>query len=182
MSWLYYIILFFLILLIIPLPIKFGFKYEKLCITLYIYKFKININKVFNFFNKKKKKKPCEEKEKGKSQLDFQSVLALINYVDQIRFKPTLRFKFYCSFGLIDASKTAITYGYVNSFSPVLYKFLTIPFKIKKYTFHIEPDFDETMLETNMSSIIFVNIIKIIYMSVLILNKYKKIQKLHANT
>jgi hypothetical protein len=181
MFYLYCILLLIIILLVIPIPIKFSFKYTKNTFNIYIYNFKINLKKSMNFLKEKGKKTTATFKEED-HKLDLSSVFALINYIDTIKYKPTLRFRLYCNYGLIDASKTAITYGYIYALSPLIYKSLNIPFKIKKYDYDIEPNFEGTFLESNIDSIIFVNIIKIIYMFIVIRTKIKYLKNIKSNT
>lgn len=180
MFYLYYILLFILILLLIPIPIKLSFKYTKSSFNIYIYRFKINIKKSISFFKRKSREKTVM-KPKEANKLDLSSTIILLNYIETIKYKPTLRFKLFCNYGLIDASKTAIAYGYIYSVSPLIYKLLNIVFKIKKYDYDIKPDFEKTFFESNIDSIIFVNLIKIIYMFILIKNKIKHLQKNKCN-
>ncbi|MFL0246675.1 DUF2953 domain-containing protein [Candidatus Clostridium stratigraminis] len=171
MFYLYFILLFIIILLLIPIPIKLSIKYPSFNINLYLFNFKLNLGKLRHLFKKSKLKKAVKPLHKEKAEFDLTYILFLIDRIENIKLKPTIRFKIYCNFGFSDASSTAIAFGYISSISPFLYKFLNIPFKVKSYDCNIRPNFQGAFLESNINSIIFVNIIKIIYMLLFIRKK-----------
>jgi len=177
MFYLYSILFTITILLLIPIPIKLSFNYSKLNMNFYIYNFKLNLEKLMKLYKKKEKKVTAQPLEKKKKEFDLTTIFSLINSIENIKFKPTIRFNFYCNYGFIDASNTAIAYAYINSISPFLYKLLNKPFKIKSYDYNIKPDFQGAFLESSIHSIIFVNIIKIIYMLVFIKNKMNDLKR-----
>lgn len=166
-----YLILFVILFLLIPIPIKLNINYSNHNYNLYIYNFKLNAEKLLNHYKKKTIIKPLKEED-----FDLKSMLHLVNYISSLKYKPTIRLKFYFNYGFVDASNTAIAYGYIYSMSPILYKILNIPFKIKRYDYNIKPNFEGPFLESNINSIIFVNLIKIIYMFIFIRYKIKHLK------
>ncbi|MFL0268368.1 DUF2953 domain-containing protein [Candidatus Clostridium radicumherbarum] len=171
MFYLYFILLVIIILLLIPIPIKLSIKYSSFNINFYLYNFKLNFDKLRKLYRKSEIKKHVKPLHKEKYEFDYTYILFLIDRIENIKLKPTIRFKFYCNYGFSEASSTAIAFGYINSISPFLYKLLNTPFKIKSYDFNIKPNFQGVFLESSINSIIFVNIIKIIYMIIFIRKK-----------
>lgn len=171
MFYLYFILLVIIILLLIPIPIKLSIKYPSFNINLYLYNFKLNLDKLRHIFRKNKMKKYVKPLHKEKEEFDLTYILFLLDRIENIKFKPTIRFNLYCNYGFSDASSTAVAFGYINSINPFLYELLNVPFKVKSYDFNIKPNFKGVFLESSIDSIIFVNIIKIIYMLLFIRKK-----------
>jgi hypothetical protein len=165
--WLIIIFTILFILFLIPIKIKINVLYQDK---------KLNIF----FFNKNlslKDKKIHQAKEKGKKNKfirDLQSSLpkcipSILIDLDRNFIKPKMKFEFILDYGTDDAASTALCYGLMQSISPLLYKSISIIFNIKKYDFIITPHFNEYLLNFRITSIISVNLVKLIYMLIRIL-------------
>ncbi|MCM0648979.1 DUF2953 domain-containing protein [Clostridium swellfunianum] len=173
MKWSIFIFLAILLIMFIPIPIKLTAAYSNNQLCLYIFNFNIKL--------KKKEKKSSKSNKKKKTsklpKIDFQDARLLVTKLECLRFKPTLRMKISLNYGLLDASSTGIAYGVLNTFSPFLYKLLTIVFKVKKYDMDVKPNFNELMVAASVNSIIFINLAKIIYIVAVLLKSLKFIKQ-----
>ncbi|MCM8711066.1 DUF2953 domain-containing protein [Clostridium sp. SYSU_GA19001] len=168
--------LFFLIVLILlPIPIKLKLESTNEDFSFYIYNFKIILKSNI----KKKKISISNEKKKKKINLKFNDFKIIVHNIDCLKFKPTLRMHINLNFSLDDAAATAVISGFLYSLSPILYRCLSIVFKPKFYSFNVNPDYNDKMLKTQITSIIFINLAKIIYMFIAVIKTLKYIKKLN---
>jgi hypothetical protein len=123
-----------------------------------------------------KRDKPIVKKERK----FFSNVYKNINYKSlvlnmyrlNLRFKPLLKLNFSLYYSLNDASRTAISYGFFCQLPPLIYIFFKFIFKINKFNLKINPIFeDKFLLKIESSSIIFLSLANIIYMTITILKK-----------
>lgn len=170
----FYIFLIALIIILFPIPLKFKLVFNNKELKIFIYKKEIksfnefDLNKTLdNLKNKKAKKQDTEDEEniKNKKQKNkaFSKVffhICLNNF-----FKPTLKINFNINFGFNDASITAMTYGFINTIPGFIYNMLCKLFKIKWFKFNVKPIFNNQIIYIEISSIIFVNLVKVIYIS-----------------
>ncbi|MDD6794064.1 MAG: DUF2953 domain-containing protein [Clostridiaceae bacterium] len=179
-----YFILILLILFFIPLPIKITFLISNNDLVLKIYNFNI-LDKLKNKKNHKtpvvnerndteKAHQPHLKKEKRFKNLSIHSILQVVNIVNDNKFKPSLKFKGSFEYSLNDAAKTAIFYGLLSTYSPLVLWILEIIFKIREFNLPIKPVFNDKIsgrLEIN--SIITISLAQITYMSILFLRGLK---------
>lgn len=172
MKFLFIVLLIIIILIILPLPLKISIYFSQE--NYYI--------KLFNFFtirNKKtktvtdtpissqKKSSPKKEKDKLKIKIPY---IKIIKKINNIKFKPTLRIKGTIDYSLNDSSQTAIAYGLLHSFIPIIYKSINTFLKIKKYKININPIFkDRFFYEIKFNCIFFISIGQIINMFFIII-------------
>lgn len=173
MPWIFYILLFFSILIILPIPIKLKLKYINNDVSFYIYNFKINLNK-----DVKKSTRTVRKGKDKKINLRFNDFKLIAHNIDCSKFKPTLRMNIKLNLGIYNAFTTAIFTGFLYSFSPIIYRFLNIIFKIKHYNLDIKANFEETVLNVYVTGIIFINLAEVIYMLILVLKSLKYIKTL----
>lgn len=178
MRWIYYIVIIIIVLIIFPIPIKLTFTFIDNNPNLYIYHFKINVQK--NIDKAKRLKSKSKPKKRIKfSMNDFKIILHRINCA---KYKPTLRMKIISNLGFWDASATAVLCGALYSLFPTLRNLLSIIFKIKNYDFILQPEYNKEIVATQINSIIFINLAKIIYMFLLIRKALKHIKECQRHT
>lgn len=148
-----YIILLIVAIIFIPFPIKLGFTYINNKITVNIYNYKINIDR--------------EKKRKAKFKIKFEvNIKEYIQEIKHLHFKASMKTYMDINIGLDDAAKTAELFGFINYFIPVIYIELEKFFKIKKYDYKVTPNFKESIFEVKINSIIWISIVKAIYILV----------------
>jgi hypothetical protein len=167
-AWLIVICLLILIVFI-PLPLYLTFRYEKNKLNVYIYNIKV--------YPTKETKKDIKEP-KRKTLYPKKVYLRIIRYIyihsNHTLFKSTLKFKSHISYGLDDPCTTAILYGVLHSASEYFYLKLSDLFRVKDFDISITPVFNKSMFELKIKSIIFINLAKIIYITLLIYVSFKK--------
>jgi hypothetical protein len=172
MNWGIFTTFAILLLFFIPIPIKITVTYKNNHLCLFVYKFNIKLSK------KEKKKLNKDAKKSYRSfNITFSDIMDLIHEIDCLRFKPTLRMKIILDYGLVDASSTGIAFGVLNSFSPFIFRLLSIMFKVKKYDLKINPNFNQLMLKGSIKSIIFISLAKIIYIMIKAIKQLKFIKQ-----
>lgn len=163
-----FFIIFILIILFFPFPIILSLKYKEKNLCVFFFGVKIYPNKKLKI--KSKKKKP---KKKLNTSFYITIFKTLFYKITTNPFKPYLHFNLNIYYGLNDAAKTAILNGVIRSFSPSLYQLFNLIFKTTKYNLNITPIFEKSTLRIEIKSIIFINIAKIIYMTLVILKALK---------
>lgn len=172
-----------IIIIVLFFPIK---------IKLYV-SFKDNVLSV-KFFNKdvlkypnpnketKKSKKRPKQKKKTSNDEELKNKynVAFYKYVINSflgRYRESLRFKLLITIKIIydinDAAKTALLYPVLCESIDLFYAVLNIPFKIKSRTADVNPLFKgENFLEFKIDGILICNLVKIIYMLVLVYTSF----------
>jgi len=166
----------FLVTIFIPLPIKLSIYVSTKNYYVKIYRFYILKKDKLN--NEKTKsseiKKPYKRNLKRKPSLfkgfSPKKIIKLINLLNKNKFKPVLRMKGYFAYSLGDAAKTAIFYGILSTYFPLLLFALNIVFKTKNLSLPIRPIYEDKIIaETEITSIITLSLVQIISMSVLLI-------------
>lgn len=176
----------FIIFMFFPIPLKFYIYYYNNNYYIKLYDFILFDNAVL----KKKKEKtdqkknnpPMKSKKKSKLSeiITYSNIMEIINKFINLKFKPILNFNSKLEYSLNDAAKTALSYGILSTLPSLIYFFIKILFKPKKYNFDILPKFDNAiLLKFEIKSIIFISFANIIYMMFVLL-KYC-IYILHKN-
>ncbi len=153
------IFIIIILIILVPIPIKFKLKYADKKLAMYIY----NIDLISKIKSTQK-----NAKSKNKKNFDLQNFKFLLSSLSRNKLKPTLRFRLNLQYGLDDAAYTAIFYGLVSALSPLIIKVLNYFFKIKKQSISITPNLNKFILKLELESIIFVNLVKVIYISYII--------------
>lgn len=174
----YLIIIFILIFLPFPLVINVNYMNNELFV--FLFKFKIYPNKHIES-NKNIKRKIKEKKGKLNFFKNKNKYISLLIRLKDNYFKPTLKFNMNLVYGIDDAATTAILNGIIWSFSSVLYNIFNDVFKIKKFNFNTQPEFNKTTLNINLKCIFFINIVKITYIVFLIKSTLKPKQTKNIN-
>lgn len=154
-----------LLIFIIPFPIKVTFKYADKKLGLYLYNKKINLDKI----KQKKKKKTATKKENKEI-----SYIGILNDIKNIKFKPSLKFKLYFEYGTDDAAETALLYGGIWTLIAFIYQSMLWVFNIKKFDCNIIPNFNDEKLIISIQSIIFISLVKVIYICIIFFKNIKR--------
>ena len=179
------IILFLLALTIIlfPIPLKITLKYKNKVLEIYIYNKKI------------KAKSPSKDKinskikaiEKGIAKIDFfksltyNDIKLIIYKIVNLKFKPTMILNTYLEYGSDDAAFVAILYGLIHTSYSFLYLLLQNFVKVKRIDLKATPHFEESDFNLEISSIIYTNLGKIIYISFIMISCLINIKHKKAN-
>jgi len=166
------VIIFILLIIIcfIPIPIKIKFIYEDKVAKLFIYKFNINLKS----FSKKTKSKSTSKNIKKKRKIKFQNIKVILKKINSSNFKPRLKLKVKMDYGFSDAAITGLFYGFLNIMWPVVQELFNIIFKIKKFEYDFNPDFNNTKVKFQANSIIFISLVNVMYMVFIIFRNIRK--------
>lgn len=165
---LFLIVLVILFILFLPIPIKFSIYYSS---DDYYIKF-YNITLTSKKKDKFKKNITLDKKEDDifKILYKYLDLKSFIFDLYHSKFKPYLRIKLVLDYSFNDAAKTAISYGVLCQIPSLVFILSNIPFKIRKFNFKINPIFeDKFLLKFETSSIIFLSLANIIYITILLL-------------
>lgn len=186
----------FIIFMFFPIPLKFYIYYYNNNYYIKLYDFILFDNAVLkkkkDKTDQKKNNPPIKSKIKSKLSeiITYSNIMEIINKFINLKFKPILNFNSKLEYSLNDAAKTALSYGILSTLPSLIYFFIKILFKPKKYNFDILPKFDNAiLLKFEIKSIIFISFANIIYMMFVLLkycihilhknkkNKFKNINK-----
>ncbi|MBU3214165.1 DUF2953 domain-containing protein [Clostridium estertheticum] len=159
--------LFVLTIILFPIHLKITLKYTNKVLEIYIYKKKLEVNKPLKSnSNDQLKSKPAKISFKPLNLIDIN----LISHkFKNLRFKPTLILNTKLEYGFDDAALVAIVFGLIHSTYSILYLILINFVKVKNIDLKVTPHFKENNLNMEISSIIYINFVKIIYMAFIIL-------------
>ncbi|MBU3098769.1 MULTISPECIES: DUF2953 domain-containing protein [Clostridium] len=166
------VFLFVLTIILFPIHLKITLKYTNKVLEIYIYKKKLEVNKPLKNNSKDQlKSKPTKMFFKSLNLRDINlSDINLISHkFKNLKFKPTLVLNTKLEYGFDDAALVAIVFGLIHSTYSLLYLILINFVKVKNIDLKVTPQFKENNLNMEISSIIYINFVKIIYMAFIIL-------------
>lgn len=167
------------VLLIIPIPIKIKIKYDDMKLDFYIYN--INLNDMLRRIRKKATQTIDTKPDRIHTFANTMKTYSTLR--KKLKFKPALKLKLDLIYGLDDAAYTALIHGIITSFYPILIQFLSLFFKMKENNIKVQPEFNKFILKLEIDSIIFINLAKVIYMSIITYKHLKQSNKENlANT
>lgn len=177
------IIIFLLttMILLFPIPLKITLKYRNKVLEIYIYNKKIKAKSP----SKDKVNSKIKAIEKGIAKINFfksltyNDIKLIIYKIKNLKFKPTIFLTTKLEYGFDDAAFVAILYGLIHSTYSFIYLILQNFAKIKKIDLKVIPHFKENDFKMQISSIIYTNLGKIIYISFIMISclisiKHKK--------
>lgn len=171
------IIVFLLTLTIIlfPIPLKITLKYSNKTLEVFIY-------------NKKLKKKALSKSDiKNSSEINLSKSIELkdmkqiFNKVKKLKLKFALSLNTKLEYGFDDAALVAILFGLIHSAYSLLYSLLINYVEVKKINLKVIPHFEESDFNMETLGIIYMNLVKIIYMAFIILICLIKIKHKKTN-
>ncbi|KEI17393.1 DUF2953 domain-containing protein [Clostridium haemolyticum] len=166
--WIGILILFF----IVPLPLLLEIIYEDNKLYVYIYNLKI-------YPSSKIIKSMPEPKPDG--------ILPKLVYINTFKtiyqkcrhyiYDSILNININIIYGFQDASITGIFFGVLQSAVSSFYSLLNSVFSLNDFNSNICPVFNNSIFKIKIKSIIFINLGKIIYISILVFRAFKKAAK-----
>ncbi|MBU3186121.1 DUF2953 domain-containing protein [Clostridium estertheticum] len=166
------VFLFVLTIVLFPIHLKITLKYTNKVLEIYIYKKKLEVNKsLYRNSKDQLKAKPTKIffKPLNLRDIDLSDINLIIHKFKKLKFKPTLTLNTKLEYGFDDAALVAIVFGLIHSTYSLLYLILINFVKIKNIDLKVTPQFKENNLNMEISSIIYINFVKIIYMAFIIL-------------
>ncbi|MPQ32374.1 DUF2953 domain-containing protein [Clostridium estertheticum] len=171
------VFLFVLTIVLFPIHLKITLKYTNKVLEIYIYKKKLEVNKSLYRNSKDQLKakptkiffKPLNLRDIDLSDINLSDINLIIHKFKKLKFKPTLTLNTKLEYGFDDAALVAIVFGLIHSTYSLLYLILINFVKIKNIDLKVTPQFKENNLNMEISSIIYINFVKIIYMAFIIL-------------
>ena len=173
------VIFFILALLFIPIPFKLKVHFSNDNIYIKLYNFTIYKKAANNTSNDNaSKNKAAKMKKKSKkNSLSTKGKIKLISSIKENKFKPNLYIEGFFKYSLDDAAITAISFGIINTYAPLLTWILSVVFKIKKFKLPITPLFkDYLFIYSEINCIFTISIAKTIFIVILLTNNYIKIK------
>jgi len=174
------VFLFMLTIILFPIHLKITLKYTNKILGIYIYKKKLKVNKPLK--SSSKDKLESKPKKTFFKPLSLSDLNLIIHKFKNLRFKPGLILNTKLEYGLDDAALVAILFGLIHSAYSLLYLTLINFVKVKNMGLKVTPHFKENNLNIEISSIIYINLAKIIYMSFIILPSFMNIKNKKLNT
>lgn len=177
MKYIVWISVVFALILLFPVPLKITLIYNKGIFTLKLFN-KTVIPTKDKKSEKKKEKKPQEfvETPSGEKVTKFkiQDIIDIIRFLKDTKVKFTLRTKLNIEYSIEDAAVNAVVYGLLYQATTTLYSLIKCFFKVKSYKPTIEMKYNENYFNVTSTSIIIVNLAKIIYIIVFVYYQYLK--------
>ena len=164
-------------IILFPIPLKITLKYCDKVLEIFIYNKKIVLKKPSNIDINNNIE--TVTKSNFIKSLDYDDIKLIIYKVRNLKFKPTLRLITKLEYGLDDAAFVAILYGLIHTIYSLLYMLLINFFKVKNIDLKVIPHFVENDFSMEISSIIYINLGKIIYMAIILINCLLKINIKH---
>lgn len=149
-------------LLLIPLPVKISTVYDNRLLAIKIYNHKIELQS----------KHEVKENAKAAISMDI-NIKPILKFLQKNRLKPSLRLNLKLVYGFGDAAYTGIFYGIIHAVCPFLIELLKGIAKVKKSKMSINPEFDKSIFNLQISSIIFINLVQVIYIAINIIKIIK---------
>lgn len=177
------VLLILFLISLIPIPVIVKAIYNKEDYYVKIYKFyvlhkptnSVDSNENINILKNEKIKKHKNKKRFINikfllKDFIFPDYLELVRIISDNKFKPHIYINGYIDYSLYDSAYTAISFGVISTYLPLLYWFLKLIFKPKKFNLPVRPIFkDEFLINTEIKSIITISIAQTIYMAFLII-------------
>ncbi|MGK0468625.1 DUF2953 domain-containing protein [Clostridium sp.] len=152
-----------LTIILFPVPLKITLKYSKKNLEIYVY------NKKLHRKEHKKSKPIKNQKKSSYKSYTLIDINLIINKIIGLKFKPTLTLETKLEYGFDDSALVAILFGLIHSTYSFLYLLLLNFVNVKKINHEVIPYFKQKNLSIEISSIIYTNLAKIIYMLTIML-------------
>lgn len=176
MIFILYIIIVICILFLIPIPIKLTFNYIDKDVSIFIYN--INIDKKVS--TKRRKAIHRIKIREDQVKIFLNTLKISIDSLKEIKFKPKVKIKINLSYGLNDAALTAMAYGVLCMLCPMVLQLLDSIFKLKDPHFNVTPEYNKYILKLEINSIIFINLVKVIYILIVVYKNLRRERNLNV--
>jgi Protein of unknown function (DUF2953). len=139
------------------------------------YLYNINLNNMLH--RMKRKTKHIVDTKPDRIHTFNNTIKTYYTLIKKLKYKPVLKLKLNLLYGLDDAAYTALLHGVITSLYPILIQFLSLFFKMKENTIKTQPEFNKFILKLEIDSIIFINLAKVIYISLVTYKHLKQSKK-----
>lgn len=163
------IIMIFTTIFIMPIPIKFYLFYDVNKLTLKIYNKNIKINS-----EELKKDSIKLNKVKKKKKIYSADIKTLWCILKKNKLKPSIKLNVNLNYGLDDAAVTAILFGLIYNFYSLIEWFFYSILKVKDMNFQLTPNYNKMLFILELNGIIYVSLVKIIFIYVILRKSYNK--------
>ena len=170
------ILLIITLLILLPIPLKITLSYNGKKALFRIYGKEININRKDKNKIKEASIKTTDKIEEDVIHEDLinpKNARKVIKLLRRNKFKLGLKVHIKIYYSLEDAAHVAILYGVLSSVLSYLNTVLSMFFNVKKYKFNIYPQYNNNYVNFQITSIVFINLAKIIYICVIIIYNLK---------
>ncbi|MEG0772883.1 DUF2953 domain-containing protein [Clostridium sp.] len=164
------------LILLLPIPLKITLSYSGKKAHIKIYNKEINITKRVKKKIKKTTVKVTDKIEEDVIHKDFfnpHNIKKILKILKRNKFKFNYKSNISITYSLEDAAHTAIMYGFLNQLLSYLHGFLAMFLNVKDYKYNINPQYNKYYLNFEITSIVFVNLGKLIYICIIILHALK---------
>ncbi|MBU3189175.1 DUF2953 domain-containing protein [Clostridium bowmanii] len=177
------IIVFLLALTIIlfPIPLKITLKYSNKILVIYIYNKKLKIRNLSKSSLKSNSKTDTKAKTKENFLKSFSldDIKLLIHKLISSKFKPTLNINTKLEYGFDDAAFVAVLFGLIHSTYSFIYLLIQNFVKVKNIDIKVKPHFEEHDINMEISSIIYSNLAKNVYILFIMIICLVNIKMMH---
>lgn len=172
------LIIFFIILaiLLLPIPLKITLSFSGKKAIIKIYNKEINITKRLKKKIKKasvKANDKIEEEIIHKDLVNPHNTKKIIRLLRKNKYKLSLKMKVNINYSLDDAAYTAFAYGLLHQLLSFVAASLGLFFNLKDFKSNIKPSYNKFYLNFEITSIIFINLAKVIYICIIIIYNLK---------
>lgn len=177
MKYIVWFVVVFALILLFPVPLKITLIYDKGIFTLKLF------NKTIIPSKRKKSLRKKEEKPKDymktpsgekASKLKTQDIIDIISFLKDTKVKFTLRTKLSIEYSMDDAALNAVLYGLLYQGISAIYSLLKCFLKVKSFKPIINMKYNENYFKATCTSIVIVNLAKIIYIIVFLYYQFLK--------
>ena len=183
MKYIVWFVVIFALILLFPVPLKITLIYNKGIFTLKLFNKTIIPSEGKKSLRKKEKKPedyiktPNGEKV---SKLKTQDIIDIIGFLRDTKVKFTLRTKLYIEYSMDDAALNAVLYGLLYQATSAIYSLLKCFLKVKTFKPIINMKYNENYFNATCTSIVIVNLAKIIY--IIVFPYYQILKKRDTST
>lgn len=177
MKFIFWCVVIFVLILFCPIPLKITLQYMDGIFILKLFNKTLIPSKKKKIKNKKAKAtKDFAEipKEKKASKFKISDGIDIVNFLRNTKVKFTLRTKYELEYSIEDAAINALVYGLLHQLNAILYTLLKSFFKVKRFDPLIKTKYNDNYFNIKISSIIMLNLAKIIYIILFIYYQYMK--------
>ena len=164
-----------LTIILLPIPLKTTLKYSNKTLEVFVYNKKVKTKAI-----SKSDVKNFPDINLFKS-FELKDMKPIFYRVRRLRLKFALSLNTKLEYGFDDAALVAILFGLIHSSYSFLYSSLSNFVEVKNITLKVTPHFEESDFKMETLGIIYMNLVKIIYMAFIVLICLIKIMHKKSN-
>ena len=164
-----------LTIILLPIPLKTTLKYSNKTLEVFVYNKKVKTKAI-----SKSDVKNFRDINLTKS-FELKDMKPIFYRVRRLRLKFALSLNTKLEYGFDDAALVAILFGLIHSSYSFLYSSLSNFVEVKSISLKVTPHFEESDFKMETLGIIYMNLVKIIYMAFIVLICLIKIKHKKSN-